>query len=446
MSLRVARIGLVVLIVGLALHNLVMASLWDAGVRGTALDAVAAWKEVVLVVALGAALWAARSVPLQGWADRLAVAYAALVVVYLLLPQSWLGGEATTRGELYALRHHLLPVAAYALGRVTPLDRWWWRRVGLAIVAVALGLTALGLLDVYLVPLQWWRDSGVPGWYREQLGLVSQCLALPENWILNTGDEDNPLRRLVGTFLSPLAAAYALVVALLLLASVRRRPWTVAAAAVTFVGLLWTHTRAAFIALAIGLLVLAALRRSWRHVGLAVGSLAAALVLVAAFPTIGPSTSYTAAELTCLRANASREPDRTQDPLGTSDSSTSSHFRNLRDGIRTVVRHPWGYGLGNAGVNASRTGVRIRAGESTYTELGVDTGLLGVAAFGAWLGALLIALRRRSPWLTASLAAVVVLGVQTDVIGIQWISVVVFALAGAALRAAPAEPPPEEAL
>ncbi len=72
--------------------------------------------------------------------------------------------------------------------------------------------------------------------------------------------------------------------------------------------------------------------------------------------------------------------------------------------------------------------------------------MLGLAVFVGWLVALALALRRRSPWLTASLAAVAVLGLQTDVIGIHWLSVVVFALAGSALRAAPGEPPPEDAL
>ena len=115
------------------------------------------------------------------------------------------------------------------------------------------------------------------------------------------------------------------------------------------------------------------------------------------------------------------------------ESSTSSHLSALRDGIRTVARHPWGYGLGNAGVSAARTGVTPKAGESTYTELGVDAGLLGVAAFVGWLATLFAAIRRRSPWLASSLVAVAVLGLQTDVIGIHWLSVVVFALAGAAL-------------
>ncbi len=446
MTARLPRAALLVLVVGLALHNLAMALLWQAGVRSTALDVAAAWKEVVLAVAFVAAVWAAGSLPRLVWADRLALGYGALVVLYWLLPQSWLDGGASAKGELYALRHHLLPLGAYALGRFVTLDRVWWRRIGLTIVAVGCGLAAWGLIDVYLVPLQWWRDSGVPDWFSQQLGLRYRCLSgLPENWILNT-DEESPVRRLVSTFLSPLATAYTLVVACLLLAAVRRRRWTVAAGALAYSGLLWTHTRAAFIALPAGLLVLALLRRSVPIAGLAVASVAASIVFVAVFPTIGPSTTYTAAELMCLRENAAQEGVASDDPFSAGESSTSSHLSALRDGIRTVLHHPWGFGLGNSGVSASRTGVEVKAGESSYTELGVDTGVLGLLAFAGWLVALILGLRARSPWLAASVAAVAVLGLQTDVIGIHWLSVVVFALAGAVLRGTAEDETPESAV
>jgi hypothetical protein len=443
---RVARISLVVLAVGLAVHNLAMALLWQAGLRGGALDVAAAWKEAVLVVAFVAAVAAVGSVPRLLWADRLALAYGALVVLYWVVPQSWLDGGATPKGELYALRHHLLPLGAYALGRLVTLDRTWWRRIGLTIVGVGCGLAAWGLVDVYLVPLQTWRDSGVPDWFHDQLGLTYRCLSyLPENWILNT-DEESPVRRLVSTFLSPLATAYTLVVTCLLLAAVRPRRWTLAAGTLAYAGLLWTHTRAAFIALPAGLLVLAALRRSVPLASLAAGSVVASVVFVALFPTIGPQTSYTPSELLCLRENAAVEGVASDDPLSAGESSTSSHLTALRDGIRTVARHPWGYGLGNSGVSASRTGVEVKAGESSYTELGVDAGVLGLAALVGWLVALAVALRARSAWLTASVAAVAVLGLQTDVIGIHWLSVVVFALAGSALRLSPGDDPPEAAL
>jgi hypothetical protein len=433
MSERVPRIALAVLIVGLAVHNLVMAELWDAGVRGAALDVVAAWKDVLLALALAVALVAARSVPFRLWADRLALAYAAFVLLYWLLPQSWLDGAATHRGQLFAARHDLIPVAAYFLGRLLVLTPRSWRRLSLSLVGVAAGLTVWGLIDVYLVPLQWWRDSGVPGWFGDQLGLEYKGISgLPENWIFNTGDETNPIRRLVSGFLSPLATSYVLVMVLLYLVARRRTWWTVTFGAIAYAGLLWTHTRAAYLALALGLVVLAAAQRRFLPVALAVASLVIGVGFVKAFPHIGPSTSYTQSELEYLRDKGRQNPGVSDDPLSAGDASTSSHLRNLRDGIRTVVHHPLGFGLGNAGISASRTGVDLKAGESTYTELGVELGVAGVVVFLGWLLAVLLALWRRSAWLSAAWVAMLAIGVQTDVIGVHWIAYVLFALAGVA--------------
>ena len=435
MTRSLPRVALVVFVVGLALHNVVMAELWDLGVRGAALDLVAAWKDVLLAAALAAGLWAAKAVPLSLWADRLALAFAVVVVLYWALPQAWLDGGATERGQLLALRHDLLPVGAYFLGRLLVLSSREWRRVSLALVGTAIAVTVWGLVDVYLVPLQWWRESGVPGWFEEQLGLAySKGLSgLPENWVLDTGDEQNPVRRLVSTFLSPLASAYLLVVVLLYLVARRPTRLTVAAAGIAYVGLLWTHTRAAFLALAGGLIVLAAAQRRWVPVGLAAASLVIGVGFVKAFPHIGPSTSYTRQELVILREQGQATPGVDADPLGGEDASTSSHLRNLRDGVEAVARHPQGYGLGNAGVNASRTGVPVIAGESAYTEIGVDTGLVGMVLLVAWLLAVLAGLWARSAWLVASWAAVLAIALQTDVIGVHWIAYVVFALAGAGL-------------
>ena len=171
---------------------------------------------------------------------------------------------------------------------------------------------------------------------------------------------------------------------------------------------------------------------------LAAASVAVSALFLVAYPTIGPSTSYTAAELACLRELAAAQGG-TGGALSGGEASSESHLRNLRDGVRVVLHHPWGYGLGNAGVSAKRAGVEIKAGESTFTELGVDAGLAGALLFVAWLAALVTALWRRVPWLAAAFVAMAVVGLQTDVIGIHWIAVVLFALGGAALSAAPRE-------
>jgi hypothetical protein len=443
---RFAGALLLFVVAGLAVHNAAMAQLWDLGVRGRALDAVAAWKEVLLLVALGAVAWSARRLPRLGLVDVLAASYAAVILVYALVPQSVLDGEATTRGELLALRHHLLPVAAYALGRL--VSGVWQQRSRLAAVIVLVGvaIAVAGLADLGLISLQAWRDSGVPGWYREQLGLDYEGLSgLPENWVYNTGDEENPIRRLVSTLLSPLASAYVLVVALVFVLSRPLRVWWALIALLLYAALLYTHTRAAFAALAVGLVVLAAAQRRLAPAILAVVSIAAGAAFLVAYPSIGPSTSYTEEELEWLRENAEEDPGAGSDPFSGSESSTESHWRNLRDGVRAVLEHPQGYGLGNAGVVAKRTGVEIKAGESTYTELGVDAGIAGMAAFVLWSLALLAGLLRREAWVAAAFASVLLLGLQTDVIGVHWLAVAVWAAAGIAMspRADAPEPRPE---
>jgi hypothetical protein len=419
----------------LALHNVAMAQLWDLGVRGTTLDVVAAWKEALVLVAVVFVAWKVRRLPAVRAADVLAATYGIVIFAYWLIPQGWLDGEATARGELLALRHHLFPVAAYAFGRLVSIA-WSERdKLGGLIALTAVVVAVVGLVDLALISLQAWRDSGVPGWYREQLGLDYEggLSGLPENWVYNTGDEENPIRRLVSTFLSPLASAYVFVVALIYVVSRPLRWWWGLLALLLYAALLYTHTRSAFAALAFGLVVLALAQRRLAPAMLAVVSVVAGALFLVAYPSIGPSTSYTPEELEWLRENAQRDPGASGDPFAGDEASTESHFRNLRDGIRVVIEHPQGSGLGNAGVVAKRTGVKIRAGESTYTELGVDAGVAGVATFVLWSLALLVGLWRREAWVAAAFAAVLLLGLQTDVIGVHWIAFTVWAAAGLAL-------------
>ncbi len=430
MTERLPTWSLLAFIVALPFHNLAMALLWDAGVRDLALDAVSAWKEVLLAAALGVIVWRRRGIPFKSTpADWLALAYAGFVLLYALIPQDWLGGDASARGILYGLRHDLTPVAGYFLGRGLSFSQRDRARIGWAIVGVAAVVAAWGLIDIYTVSLQTWRDSGVPGWFGEQLGLTYGGLSgLPENWIFNPGDE-RPLRRLVSTFLSPLATAYLLLAGILFAATWKRSRALSAVTLLLAVGLLFTYSRTAIAALAVGLVVLAWALRSWWPVAAAAVFLAAAFFFVRAYPDFAPETRFTKAELVEQRAGGQEEPT-TGDVFDPDESSFGSHLDSLREGVETVARHPQGYGVGNAGVTAKRTDREIKAGESTYTELGVELGLLGMLAFIAWNLALFRVTLRRAPWLGATLAAVLALAVQTDVIGVHWLAFVLWTLAG----------------
>jgi hypothetical protein len=439
-------------IVGLAAHNAVMAALYGAGIRGGALTALQAWKEILLAVALArVALEVLRTGRLAFRvhpADVLAVAFAVLVCVYALLPQSWLDGSADHGAIGLALKHDLVPVGAYFLGRSVILRGEELVRLVWTVVGTAAAVAVLGLLDDFLVPISWWRDSAVVDYFHKQLGYQYHGTGgLPENFVFNNGgDAEGFHRRLVSTFLGPLASAYTFVVALLLGAAfLRRLRILIPLSAVIFAGLLFTFSRSSLLALAAGLVVLAFVRRRWWPVAAAVAMLAVSVAWVHVFPHVAPQGKWTQQDLILQRNNAKNQPGASGSAGSIDEPSIHSHWISLREGVRTVVHHPQGFGLGNAGQTASRTGTTIKAGESNYTEIGAETGLFGALLWIAWGLAIFVGLVTtawRTRWwaaagIAAAFGATLVLAVQTDVIGDPWMAYSLWALAGIALRPLP---------
>jgi O-Antigen ligase len=433
--------ALFLFLVGLAAHNAVMDALWSAGLRGGALTAVEAWKEILLAVALARVATdavRARALPFRPRAvDALALAFGAVVVAYALVPQSALGGVADTHAVAQSMRNDLVPVAAYFLGRALRLGGADLRRLAWTALGVAATVAALGLVDVYAVSIGWWRTNGTVGYFRHLGFRFHGTGGLPENFIYNTGSEQHFLRRLVSTFLSPLGSAYLFVVAVLLAVGLLRRRVAVALLVVVGAGLLWTFSRASLVALAAGLVVLALARRRPLPLVAAAATIGIALAWVHVFPSIGPTGHWTRADLVYQRQQARLHGPQAANPASPDESSVREHWTSLRDGIRTIAHHPQGYGLGNAGETALRNGTRPRAGESTYTQLGVELGVLGGVLFVAWSLALLAGLlRSRRAWsaaVVAAFAAVLVVAVQTDVLGVPWVTYCVWGIGGVLL-------------
>ena len=133
------------------------------------------------------------------------------------------------------------------------LDRLGWTLLGVAAL-----VAGLGLIDVYAVSISWWRTNTVIDYFHRHLGYNyhgtgvrtepdGSVYGLPENFIYNVGGDKPFLRRLVSTFLSPLASGYLFVVALVLGFRVRR--WAVALSVLAAAGLLWTFSRSSLVAL-----------------------------------------------------------------------------------------------------------------------------------------------------------------------------------------------------
>jgi len=316
------------------------------------------------------------------------------------------------------------------------------------LLGAAAAVSVLGLLDDFLVPISWWRNSAVVDYFHKHLGYDYHGTGgLPENFVFNNGgDTAGFYRRLVSTFLGPLASAYMFVTALLLAAAfLRRARILIPLCAVVAAGLLFTFSRSSLLALAAGLVVLAFVVRRWWPVAAAVLTLAVSVAWVHVFPHVAPTGKWTQQDLVQQRNIAKQTPGASGNAGSIDEPSIHNHWISLREGIRTVVHHPQGYGLGNAGQTASRTGTAIKAGESNYTEIGAETGLLGALLWIGWglatFAALVLGARRTGWWAAAGIAsafgAALVLAVQTDVIGDPWMGYCLWALAGIALTALP---------
>ncbi|MBA3735046.1 MAG: O-antigen ligase family protein [Actinobacteria bacterium] len=439
-------------VIGLAAHNAVMAALYGAGVRGGALTALQAWKEILLGIALArVSLDALRSRRLAFRihpADILATAFALIVCLYAVLPQGWLDGSADHSAIGLALKHDLVPVGAYLLGRSVVLRRERLVPLVWTLLGAAAVVAALGLLDDFLVPISWWRDSAVVDYFHKHLGYEYHGTGgLPENFVFNNGgDTEGFYRRLVSTFLGPLASAYMFVTALLLAAAYLRRSRSlISLCALVAAGLLFTFSRSSLLALAAGFVVLAFVTRRWWPVAAAVLTLAVSVAWVHVFPHVAPQGKWTQQDLVRQRNIAEQNPGASGNAGSIEEPSIHNHWISLREGVRTVIHHPQGYGLGNAGQTASRTGTAIKAGESNYTEIGAETGLLGALLWIGWGLATftgLVLAARRTGWraaigIASAFGAALVLAVQTDVIGDPWIAYCLWALAGIGLAALP---------
>src|SRR6266511_2371410 len=130
-------------------------ALYGAGVRDGGLTAIQAWKEILLGIALARvgldALRARRLAFRVHPVDLLALAFGLLVCVYAVLPQSWLDGSADRSAIGLALKHDLIPVGAYFLGRSLLVRREELVRLGWTLLIAAAAVAVLGLLDDFLI-------------------------------------------------------------------------------------------------------------------------------------------------------------------------------------------------------------------------------------------------------------------------------------------------------
>lgn len=413
---------------------LVLPLLHKWGVPGEVLRPLSAMKEGVVAGLLVAAVAERRrtrragtAAPL-GIAEKLAVAYVAASLAYLLLPSvlSAAGAPTAWSPRFAAWRTGFVPFLVLLGARYAPIEDRWRRRVAPALVACALVVT-LGAIWQWRAPERFTEFVNEDLEAREYAIEVLGTPASEVYWSF-TITENRPVR--AGSILvSPFDYAdLALVAAAVCVEALVRRTrlGTALALGLLLGGILTSHTRANVVGLAVvgGLALLPSGGRS------SPARLRLGLVLLFAAAVMVPSLADT----------------RFAGADGGA-ASARGHVEEFAGGVERLVRHPLGVGLGTVpNVGARFAGTvdpdKVFISDNALLQVGNELGIGMMVLFAATLLTLLRQLRLAgerdpsdplAPTARLILAALLVVGFSHQTFINLTITWPVFALAGLAL-------------
>lgn len=395
-------VGIGVLVAGMAFHNFAVMWLLHLGAPFVLVRLFQGWKEALLLLLTAIAvrrIWRARSEGAVGRmlvSDWVALALAALAIVYLLVPASLLHSGINLSQRLVGFRIVFLLPLLYFLGRTlgATSDRERLTVVWLSLGAA--GVVALfGIVELFLIPTRVWLDWGI-NQYSAFLGFTYHGPAgLPENFFL-TLPSGTLVRRMVSLYVSPLGIAYTALALFPMAVAVmdRRVPqdiarWIAILTTLVIVSVALSITRLALMALVgEGVLLWLVLRRAW-IAGLVPVLVLGALVAIFPYTTIAPAVDRNLGSVTHTAMGWG---------FG-NDSSTREHYGYLVQDLKFDLQHPLGLG---PGASTIRYGKLVGTGESAVLGMFADLGLVGGALyvlmfmFAIWNGWRAFRLSRRA--------------------------------------------------
>jgi hypothetical protein len=416
---RRPEIGLVILVVGMPLQQIILARFFAWGVGTQLLGVARFWKEALLIVLFVKVL--STDVKLSR-IDRLAGVYLAVTVAYLVIPL----GPNTPYVRSIAAREVAAFVIVFLIARHLPIPERTSRMVETGLLVVGVALAALAFWN-HFAPASWatWLDSTQLSLYRATL--VDERVITPAVTYTTFAGRQFVRAGSIMTYLTlPYFLTIPVAIALARGATGRAAKWVVLAGLVCTGGILVTITRSAIGLMPfIAALALVLVKRKVR-LAVVVGVLAALVIPIAA------SLSLTS---------------QVRTGFDTNDESTSVHVERLGENNERLWENPGGSGLGTSAAVAQRFEVQGSiTNESWYFQIATDMGFLGAISYIAFLLAILgsLAVRARRGSLSAlaavcSLTWIALGGIVLHTLSDLTTSWSIFMLAGLALRPRPTE-------
>lgn len=377
------------LLLVMPLQVVILSLVLSAGVPASLVKAAGNWNELALVVLMGVAIrHGLRAGHRLDALDRLGLAYAALVVAYLVVPllaRPFMDLLPQAPDDpvvlLASLRTNIGFVLLFLAVRHLPLSDASLRRLTTTAVVVAAVVGGLTVIET-VSPDAWQRffrsTIGVADYSRRVLGSTGGLVGSTRV----TGISGSAIRAgsvlfqaiTLGFFLLP-GMALALHRWL-----VRADLRTFLAVTATLAGVLLTFTRSAVLAAAVlvlsttWLLPKTVASRRIRSAVTSVGAVVAGLWLAS---SVGLVERFTAS-------------------IEGSDPSTVAHVARTSNGWDQLLAHPLGLGLATGPTASGRIASDARVlSENAYLQVGLEVGVIGMVLFLAFVLAVVVAAARR---------------------------------------------------
>ena len=292
--------------------------------------------------------------------------YAGWLTVYLVRPPH-------SVLSVYAYRGDLEPLLVLVVAAFLPLSGEQRRKLLWGVFVVAVGVSLFGLYQVFVL-----RFPFLHRYFVDAQGVLSSSYLAFRYY---------SFPRAISTMTSPNQLGFYLAIVILAglnlaIRTTGKQRWALLIVSVVcLVTLLFSLSRSAWVALAIGLLVsfvYAPNKRMW-----SVGAVGALLVIVPV-------------------AWQFHLTDRVVDTLTLRDPSAHGKIPSILQGVQFIQAHPMGAGLGTVGSRTERFGGTIQLhSESYYVQLGMEAGVIGLLLYlrswGAAAGTLLAMLQGSAP-------------------------------------------------
>lgn len=351
----------------------------------TATGAMVLWKEVFIAMIL-THIMLVKNKPGQlklNYVDVFFLLYLFWTTLYLFAFNTVLHTTVEKMYQLQSYRPTVVIVFLYFIGRLINYDELTLKKFVASVIFVACLSALFGLIERSILDADSWRVLGKNLWMTRITYDVSFIEGLPINFYTYLGNIR--LRRLISTYGDPLAFGFANIFVITLLFQMIANKFVnrkivifnffkYFALGIIGAALLFSITRAAILGSIIGVTISIMLFSKKRNLILFAVFLLTLFVIV-----ISTTAGYALVFKT----------------INLSDPSTMGHLAAYAIGIKNIIAHPMGLGLGYGGYVASAAGFKeYGANESLFMTILIEKGIIGLSIFVLFVASLLVYCRK----------------------------------------------------